>query len=78
MYPWDGVVGTDRVGYMDRQMDSRPVMYDNGSSSQLELCLLQYSDEINDGSCVDRAVVILHVKVLILTHHTTSIDLARA
>ena len=34
-------------------MDSRPVMYDNGSSSHLELCLLEYSTEINDGSCVD-------------------------
>ena len=68
----------DRVGYMDRQMDSRPVMYDNGSSSQLELCLLQYSDEINDGSCVDWAAVLSQLKVLILTHHTTSIDLACA
>ena len=43
---------------MDRQMDSRPVMYDNGSSSQLELCLLEYSDETNDSSCIDWAVVL--------------------
>ena len=48
----------DRVGYMDRQMDSRPVTYDNGSSSQLELCLLEYSAEVNDGSCIDWAVVL--------------------
>ena len=66
MYPWDGPVWTDRVGYMDRWMDSRPVMYDNGSSSQLELCLLEYSDEVNDGSCVDWAVVLWPVKALIL------------
>jgi len=41
-------------------------MYDNGSSSQLELCLLGYSDEVNDGSCVYWAVVLWPVKVLIL------------
>ena len=64
MYPWDGPVWTDRVGYMDRQMDSRPVMYDNGSSSQLEL--LEYSDEVNDCSCIDWAVVLWPVNVLIL------------
>ena len=74
----DELVWTERVEYIDRQMDSRPVMYDNGPSSQLEPCLLQYSNEINDGSYVDWAVVLSQVKVLILTHHTTSIDLARA
>ena len=50
---------------MDRQMDSRPVMYDNGSSSQLELCLLEYSDEVNDGNCVDWAVVLWPVNVVL-------------
>jgi len=57
---------TGRVGYMDRQMDSGPVMYDNVSSSQLELGLLEYFDEVNDGSCVDWAVVLWPVIVLIL------------
>jgi len=47
-------------------MDSRPAMYNNVSSSQLELCLLEYSDEVNDGSCVDWAVVLWPVNVLIL------------
>jgi len=64
MYPRDGLVWTDRAGYMNRQMDSRPVMYDNGSSSQLEL--LEYSDEVNDGSCIDWAMVLWPVNVLIL------------
>ena len=53
-------------------------MYDNGSSSQLMLCLLEYSNEVDDGSCVDWAVVLWPVDVLILTYHTTFIDLARA
>jgi len=47
-------------------MNSRPVTYDNGSFPQLELCLLEYSDEVNDGSCIDWAVVLWPVNVLIL------------
>ena len=58
MYVPLGWTSMDRVGYMDKQMDSRPVTYDNGFSSQLELCLLEYSDEVNDGSCIDWAVVL--------------------
>ena len=43
-----------------------------------QLCLLEYSDEVNDGSCIDWAVVLWPVNVLILTYHMTFINIARA
>jgi len=47
-------------------------------SVERQLCLLEYSDEVNDGSCIDWAVVLWPLNVLILTYHTTFINIARA
>ena len=53
----------------------RPVMYNDGSTTQLALCLLQHSDEVDNGSCIGWTMVFRPVNVLKMAHHTAFIDL---
>ena len=53
----------------------RPVMYDDGSTTQLALCLLQDSDEVDNGSCIGWTMVFRPVNILEMAHHSAFIDL---
>lgn len=52
-----------------------PVVKDDRTSAIPVLCLLQYSNEINDGGTVRRNGLLQPLSVLVVLQHTTLVDL---